>query len=127
LHENTLREHLDGLLDAELVRRRRAAPQGRGRPAWLYEATDDDGVSEYAGLASALAATIARTAPDPAAAGAEAGGEWGRQIARHRPVEAVTPSRARAEDRKSTRLNSSHVKISYAVFCLKKKTPLKRE
>src|SRR5690606_41531605 len=27
----------------------------------------------------------------------------------------------RREDRKSTRLNSSHVKISYAVFCLKKK------
>src|SRR5690554_7689605 len=26
------------------------------------------------------------------------------------------------EDRKSTRLNSSHVRISYAVFCLKKKT-----
>src|SRR5690625_5917002 len=26
-------------------------------------------------------------------------------------------------DRKSTRLNSSHVAISYAVFCLKKKTP----
>src|SRR5690606_40268604 len=25
------------------------------------------------------------------------------------------------EDRKSTRLNSSHVKISYAVFCLRKK------
>src|SRR5436309_9463375 len=40
------------------------------------------------------------------------------------------PRRVRAEvrngerpfvDRKSTRLNSSHVKISYAVFCLKKK------
>src|SRR5690606_37184992 len=28
----------------------------------------------------------------------------------------------RQADRKSTRLNSSHVKISYAVFCLKKKT-----
>src|SRR5699024_11992303 len=27
-----------------------------------------------------------------------------------------------AEDRKSTRLNSSHVSTSYAVFCLKKKT-----
>src|SRR5690349_24220103 len=27
----------------------------------------------------------------------------------------------RTEDRKSTRLNSSHVEISYAVFCLKKK------
>src|SRR5690606_40449892 len=29
-------------------------------------------------------------------------------------------------DRKSTRLNSSHVKISYAVFCLKKKKIIKR-
>src|SRR5689334_24771918 len=28
---------------------------------------------------------------------------------------------ARGEDRKSTRLNSSHSSISYAVFCLKKK------
>src|SRR5689334_24834721 len=28
------------------------------------------------------------------------------------------------EDRKSTRLNSSHSSISYAVFCLKKKTPI---
>src|SRR5690606_40897991 len=31
--------------------------------------------------------------------------------------------RAGERDRKSTRLNSSHVKISYAVFCLKKKIP----
>src|SRR5207253_4396844 len=30
--------------------------------------------------------------------------------------------RSPPEDRKSTRLNSSHVAISYAVFCLKKKT-----
>src|SRR5690606_40943916 len=30
-------------------------------------------------------------------------------------------AREGVEDRKSTRLNSSHVKISYAVFCLKKK------
>src|SRR6266496_2143645 len=29
--------------------------------------------------------------------------------------------RARLQDRKSTRLNSSHVEISYAVFCLKNK------
>src|SRR3712207_8175715 len=40
---------------------------------------------------------------------------------------AVAPRRQRAErqadgpDRKSTRLNSSHANISYAVFCLKKK------
>src|SRR2546430_12670458 len=31
------------------------------------------------------------------------------------------PSMASAADRKSTRLNSSHSQISYAVFCLKKK------
>src|SRR5215469_2416634 len=31
---------------------------------------------------------------------------------------------ARRRDRKSTRLNSSHVEISYAVFCLKKKKHL---
>src|SRR3712207_7877583 len=30
-----------------------------------------------------------------------------------------------AKDRKSTRLNSSHANISYAVFCLKKKTRLR--
>src|SRR5437868_14822939 len=33
-------------------------------------------------------------------------------------------ARGRVEDRKSTRLNSSHVSISYAVFCLKKKKTL---
>src|SRR5690625_1463523 len=31
------------------------------------------------------------------------------------------PTSKRGKDRKSTRLNSSHVAISYAVFCLKKK------
>src|SRR2546422_6958891 len=34
---------------------------------------------------------------------------------------------ARVEDRKSTRLNSSHGYISYAVFCLKKKNNISRE
>src|SRR5437773_9032952 len=36
----------------------------------------------------------------------------------HRDMEIVTYI---LEDRKSTRLNSSHITISYAVFCLKKK------
>src|SRR5437773_9988697 len=31
------------------------------------------------------------------------------------------------QDRKSTRLNSSHITISYAVFCLKKKTTTSRD
>src|SRR3712207_7128839 len=37
---------------------------------------------------------------------------------------AVQPLEASHTDRKSTRLNSSHANISYAVFCLKKKTTL---
>src|SRR3712207_8242763 len=37
------------------------------------------------------------------------------------PRDLLPPQRAARPDRKSTRLNSSHANISYAVFCLKKK------
>src|SRR2546430_12371204 len=39
------------------------------------------------------------------------------------PSSGDSASRPRFTDRKSTRLNSSHSQISYAVFCLKKKNP----
>src|SRR3712207_7973706 len=40
-------------------------------------------------------------------------------------IDRLGEAREDAQDRKSTRLNSSHANISYAVFCLKKKkTPL---
>src|SRR3989442_6345394 len=44
-------------------------------------------------------------------------------MARWCPRTRLPPTRGRGtrRDRKSTRLNSSHVRISYAVFCLKKK------
>src|SRR5205809_8114587 len=47
-----------------------------------------------------------------------------RLLPRHRPAVRgrVRARRAVARDRKSTRLNSSHGYISYAVFCLKKTT-----
>src|SRR5690606_41129543 len=45
----------------------------------------------------------------------------GLAAARQRDGEVQRGWRHRKGDRKSTRLNSSHVKISYAVFCLKKK------
>src|SRR5690554_7550120 len=38
------------------------------------------------------------------------------------PEAGLALTAAENADRKSTRLNSSHVRISYAVFCLKKKT-----
>src|SRR5260221_6174364 len=37
------------------------------------------------------------------------------------PISSTMPMMAKMSDRKSTRLNSSHTVISYAVFCLKKK------
>src|SRR3712207_8309841 len=43
----------------------------------------------------------------------------GQRVQRLRPQ-----GRVHAQDRKSTRLNSSHANISYAVFCLKKKIHL---
>src|SRR5690606_41772771 len=59
----------------------------------------------------------------------EARGAHGPGRLRHRLLVAGLPAEAAHQDaedrqvldRKSTRLNSSHVKISYAVFCLKKK------
>src|SRR5256885_12765376 len=43
--------------------------------------------------------------------------ELGTVVAKHIPLVVLTSNK----DRKSTRLNSSHLVISYAVFCLKKK------
>src|SRR5688572_32063023 len=51
------------------------------------------------------------------AVGQQAGGQAPGRLA---PVPAAGGG-PRQEDRKSTRLNSSHSQISYAVFCLKKK------
>ena len=86
LHANTVREHLDALVREGLAHRHPEAPAGRGRPAWLYEATGVDAASapEYAGLASALAAAIHRTSASPTDDAVTAGREWGHELARER-------------------------------------------
>src|SRR2546426_8808767 len=51
---------------------------------------------------------------------------WGMpRHGRHSTIKNYEPS-VRTGDRKSTRLNSSHLVISYAVFCLKKKKKNKK-
>src|SRR2546430_4398945 len=50
--------------------------------------------------------------------------EWRRDIHQHPEL---SGQEERTADRKSTRLNSSHSQISYAVFCLKKKKKIRRE
>src|SRR5690625_7749739 len=57
--------------------------------------------------------TAERAEPEAPAAQAEPAAEA--------PPPSQTPQPSKSQDRKSTRLNSSHVAISYAVFCLKKK------
>src|SRR5256885_9278977 len=57
-------------------------------------------------------------------ANAQAPAPAGRQLWLHPDLTGLAPAnsyRMEVVDRKSTRLNSSHLVISYAVFCLKKK------
>src|SRR5699024_12507690 len=65
--------------------------------------------------------TLFRSTPPlavPASTPTPQGAGWPRTPTTSRPPR----RRRRRGDRKSTRLNSSHVSISYAVFCLKKKS-----
>src|SRR3712207_6981804 len=73
--------------------------------------------------------TLFRSVPaedrGPRAAGAPAAGRAGRLVGGAGGAAPAAAGRRAADggagDRKSTRLNSSHANISYAVFCLKKK------
>lgn len=101
-HPNTIREHLDSLVDDRLVLRTRAATQGRGRPAWLYGAApkveSEPGTWEYAALASALAAHITRTSDQPGADAIESGRVWGRELVQQSRVAAGTTGDSASSD-----------------------------
>ena len=94
-HPNTIREHLDTLVDEGLARRERATTEGRGRPSWLYAALPPrEPAPEYAGLATALAMQIARSSKAPREDALEAGTAWGADLA-GRADEPGSPARAR--------------------------------
>src|SRR3712207_7116903 len=58
--------------------------------------------------------------------GGYGGGVWGwGGLAVDPRTDDLFAATANGQDRKSTRLNSSHANISYAVFCLKKKKTIK--
>jgi predicted ArsR family transcriptional regulator len=100
LHHNTVREHLEALVEHGLATRFPAQPSGRGRPAWLYEATSEEPGpgSEYAGLAVTLAESIARRSPAPVEDALEAGRGWGHDLARRRgPAQEGTATAARRQ------------------------------
>lgn len=97
-HPNTLREHLVALLDAGLIVRHAAPPDGRGRPRWLYGSAQHADVDENAELAASLAWRLAHRARDPLAAAREVSRHWARQIIeRYRVVRQPTARSARAQ------------------------------
>ena len=80
LHPNTIRSHVEQLIEAGLVRETLAPAAGRGRPRVLYEAVIDlvtPNESGYRLLAQILAGYLA-TIEHPQAAAESAGRAWGR-------------------------------------------------
>lgn len=90
LHTNTVREHLDALVESGLVDRRAEKPGRRGRPAALYQPSPADPAGparDYAGLATALAGHLSRTSSDPEREARAAGIEWGRELIDESPTD----------------------------------------
>ncbi|MER5446409.1 helix-turn-helix domain-containing protein [Streptomyces sp. NPDC002764] len=101
LHVNTVREHLDALVDDGLAVRERSSPSGRGRPAFRYRARppQESPAREYAGLAAVLAAQIARSSSDPRRDALAAGEDWGRVLtAGQAPTPDLKEARTRLVD-----------------------------
>jgi len=87
LAPNTVRLHLDQLVDAALVTRERAEPTGRGRPRQIYRAVDDADVSEgaYRELARLLAEALASVGPAAESAAMATGRAWGSELVTRSP------------------------------------------
>lgn len=99
LHTNTVRTHLQDLVDRGLVAVESVAPSGRGRPAHAYSITDegrrvprvnDPAFAEYRGLTTAFASYLAARTADPVRESREIGRGWGRQLATELPQDSRT-------------------------------------
>jgi predicted ArsR family transcriptional regulator len=88
LAPNTVRLHLDQLVDAQLVIRERGEPTGRGRPRQIYSAVLDADVSEgaYRELARLLAETLASVGPAAESAAMATGRAWGSELVAQSPA-----------------------------------------
>jgi predicted ArsR family transcriptional regulator len=82
LAPNTVRLHLDQLVDAALVARTRAQPTGRGRPREVYTTVAGADVTEsaYRELARLLAETLASVGPTAEPAAMATGRSWGAEL-----------------------------------------------
>lgn len=86
LHQNTVRSHLDLLVESGYALRRREAPSGPGRPRVVYEATAvPEGERNYELLAEVLARHLLATSENPGEAAVNAGRSWAGFVAESRP------------------------------------------
>jgi predicted ArsR family transcriptional regulator len=84
LHQNTVRSHLDLLVNSGYAIRRSEAPRGPGRPRVVYEATTaPEGEHNYRLLAEVLAEHLRATSERPAEAAVNAGRSWAGLTSRH--------------------------------------------
>src|SRR5690606_40306546 len=99
---------------------RAAPPEPRVRPP---AAAVESAVRAAASAAVRAAAATESAVRSPAARGGRRAGEPAQDLADQGIALGLADQagRHRRQDRKSTRLNSSHVKTSHAVLCLKKK------
>lgn len=99
LHPNTVRFHLEALIEAGRAERVESPRTGPGRPPQMFRAhagMDPAGPRNYQLLADILTAQLA-TAPDPAARAAEAGRAWGHRVAGDMTTPAPTAEQAVGE------------------------------
>ncbi|MFW6204480.1 MAG: helix-turn-helix transcriptional regulator [Actinomycetota bacterium] len=88
LHPNTVRFHLDALVEAGLVERSTEHRDQPGRPRTMYAAHPGSaraGRRSYRLLAEILSSYVGSQMPEPARAGREAGRAWGRYLAERPP------------------------------------------
>src|SRR2546422_7007102 len=95
------------------------------RPSWSASAQRRHAPPPWRWASPSATSAISRRAMDEGALllGVDVGGTTTAAGVVTRDGEVLIEQRASTQDRKSTRLNSSHGYISYAVFCLKKKKP----
>lgn len=93
LHENTIREHLEGLVDSAHVERVPLISSGRGRPSYGYRARKDfvaqvePEARDYATLALVLARQLAAISGDKRSFAILAGEDWAKQFINIEPQE----------------------------------------
>lgn len=86
LHENTIREHLEGLVTSAHAERVRLISSGRGRPSYGYQSRKDfvaqiePQAREYASLALVLAKQLAAIGGSARSVAISAGEEWANRF-----------------------------------------------